>query len=134
MRWSCSWQAFALGAIVFVIWIARWPGGPAAMRSGHASTSGVSGIGRTAWLVARVIGSIVTVPFAEELAFRGFLTRRLISADFEAVPPGRFTPASFLLSSIAFGVLHDRWLEGTIAAPGCSTPSPITGAARSATP
>ena len=67
------------------------------------------------WLLARVIGSAVTVALAEELAFRGFLTRRLISANFDTVPPGRFTWTSFAVSSLAFGVLHDRWLEGTMA-------------------
>jgi CAAX prenyl protease-like protein len=55
------------------------------------------------------------VPLAEELAFRGYLTRRLISADFQAVPDGRFTWPSFLISSLLFGALHQRRLAGTIA-------------------
>jgi CAAX prenyl protease-like protein len=67
------------------------------------------------WLIARVAGSAVFVPFAEELAFRGFLLRRMISADFRAVPPSAFTWASVALSSLAFGVLHGRWLAGTLA-------------------
>jgi len=54
-------------------------------------------------------------PLAEELAYRGFFTRRLISADFDTVPSGRFTWTSFAVSSPAFGVLRDRWLEGTMA-------------------
>jgi CAAX prenyl protease-like protein len=57
----------------------------------------------------------VTVPLAEELAFRGYLTRRLIAPDFECVPLGRFTWASFLVSSALFGALHGRWLAGTLA-------------------
>ena len=65
--------------------------------------------------MSRVIGSVITVPLAEELTFRGFLTRRLIAADFDSVSPGRFTWTAFALSSVAFGVLHDRWLEGTMA-------------------
>ena len=72
------------------------------------------------WLAARVVGSVATVPLAEELAFRGFLTRRMISAEFDTVPPGRFTWISFAVSSVAFGVLHDRWLEGTRR--GCCLP------------
>jgi len=56
------------------------------------------------------------VPIAEELAFRGFLLRRLVSADFESVAWRAFAWAPFLISSIAFGLLHgDRWLAGTIA-------------------
>ena len=34
------------------------------------------------WLIFRLVGSVVTVPVAEELAFRGYLTRRAIAADF----------------------------------------------------
>ena len=42
----------------------------------------------------------MTVPLAEELAFRGDLMRRLIAADFEVAPFGRLTwgrssPADF---------------------------------------
>ena len=53
---------------------------------------------------------------AEELAFRGFLLRRLVAEDFEAVPSGRFTWPALLLSSVAFGALHgSRWIAGTLA-------------------
>src|SRR5262249_3825299 len=67
------------------------------------------------WLVARVVGSVVTVPLAEELAFRGFLLRRLIARDFQAVPAKCFTWYSFLVSSVLFGALHGRFLAGTLA-------------------
>jgi CAAX prenyl protease-like protein len=66
------------------------------------------------WLVFRVAGSVVAVPLAEELAFRGYLTRRLIARDFQSVAPGRFTWLSFLVSSGLFGLLHGRWLAGTL--------------------
>ena len=69
----------------------------------------------TVWLVFRIVGSVVTVPIAEELAFRGYLTRRLITSEFQDVPLGRFTWVSFLLSSVLFGALHSRWLAGTLA-------------------
>jgi CAAX prenyl protease-like protein len=49
------------------------------------------------------------------LAFRGFLTRRLVAEDFESIPLGRFGWFSFVLSSFAFGLLHGRWLAGTMA-------------------
>lgn len=58
---------------------------------------------------------MITVPLAEELAFRGFLTRRLIAADFQSVAPGRFTWFSCLASSVLFGAVHGRWLAGTLA-------------------
>jgi CAAX prenyl protease-like protein len=67
------------------------------------------------WLTLRVIGSVATVSIAEELAFRGYLLRRLISADFEAVSPKCFTWLSFIASSLAFGALHGRILAGSLA-------------------
>jgi len=115
MRWSCSWQALAIGVLVFGIWVARRPGVMSGSPTHWAPAVNPMTAWTYIWLLARVIGSVVTVPLAEELAFRGFLTRRLISANFDTVPPGRFTWTSFAVSSLAFGVLHDRWVEGTMA-------------------
>jgi CAAX prenyl protease-like protein len=67
------------------------------------------------WLVFRVIGSVFAVPLAEELAFRGYLMRRLLSADFSEVPPTRFSWFALAVSSALFGALHPgRWLAGTM--------------------
>src|SRR5262249_36463868 len=63
-----------------------------------------------------IAAAVVTAPVAEELAFRGFLIRRVISADFESLGLRQFTYFSVLLSSTVFGFLHgDRWIAGTIA-------------------
>jgi len=67
------------------------------------------------WLIARVLGSVVVVAVAEELAFRGYLLCGLIVDDFTAVSPKQFTAMSFLISSVAFGALHGRWLAGILA-------------------
>ena len=67
------------------------------------------------WLAFRVLGSTITVPLAEELAFRGYLTRKLVSPAFETVRFGHFTWLSFVVSSVAFGLLHGRWLARTLA-------------------
>ena len=50
----------------------------------------------------RMIGSVIVVPIAEELAFRGYLTRWLISREVHDVPLGRFSWWSFLVSSACF--------------------------------
>ncbi|GAC1473962.1 MAG: hypothetical protein NVSMB9_23490 [Isosphaeraceae bacterium] len=119
MRWGWSWTAVALGGVVFLVWMALEPSG--AIRGSSADREIAEGLARLPrwlagfWLVARVVGSVVTVPIAEELAFRGYLTRRLIAADFTKVSPGRFTWLSFVVSSCLFGGLHGRWLAGAIA-------------------
>jgi CAAX prenyl protease-like protein len=58
------------------------------------------------------------VPLAEELAFRAYLIRKLIANDFENVALGQFSWFSFLLTSVLFGLLHERWLAGTLAGMG----------------
>ncbi|HTA41366.1 MAG TPA: exosortase E/protease, VPEID-CTERM system [Bryobacteraceae bacterium] len=116
LDWRFGWEAPAVGALVFVLWIARdllsAPGShgmPPALAASSAEP-------RMGWLAIRVISAVVTVPIAEELAFRGFLMRRLIAADFESVPMRRLSWMALLVSSLLFGLLHgNRWVEGTAA-------------------
>lgn len=116
LRWRWSWAAAGFGAAVFVLWLALEPAPSAEATEGSAAALRGAPAGWAAlWLVFRVLGSVVTVPLAEELAFRGYLTRQLIASDFETVPPGRFTWLSFVVSSVLFGLLHGRWLAGTLA-------------------
>jgi exosortase E/protease (VPEID-CTERM system) len=112
-----AWQAIAVGAVTFVVWMALEPVPPYddAKSSLALRLSQMPAAGAIIWLAFRVIGSVITVPIAEELAFRGYLIRRLIAADVSTVRPGRFTWLSFLISSILFGALHGRWLAGTLA-------------------
>lgn len=117
LRGLCSWHAVGVGLAVFAIWTALEPA-PSSGEAGMAVSDALARMPKGwawSWLAARAIGSVVVVPVAEELAFRGFLTRRLIAADFRAVPEGGFTWPSFVVSSLLFGVLHQRWLAGTIA-------------------
>ena len=71
---------------------------------------------RYTWLALRVLGASLTVPIAEELAFRGFVYRRLFSADFESVSLSRFSWLALAVSSVLFGMMHgDRWFAGSVA-------------------
>jgi exosortase E/protease (VPEID-CTERM system) len=104
-----------LGALVGVLWIVTAPadGERAAELGGWLAT--LSAPALAFWLAVRVAGTAVLVPIAEELAFRGYLHRKLVSAHFETVAPGQFTWLAFLVSSAAFGLVHDRWLAGALA-------------------
>lgn len=62
----------------------------------------------------RVAGSCLLIPLVEELAFRGFLLPWLVSSDFESAPR-QWTWSAVLLSSLAFGAIHEQWLAGAIA-------------------
>jgi len=115
LRWS--WEAVGIGCGVFALWIALEPSSTTTSTetSIHSGLQSLAGRWAAVWLVFRVVGSVIVVPIAEELAFRGYLTRRLLAAEFQAIPPGRFTWWSLLVSSIIFGALHGRFLAGTLA-------------------
>jgi exosortase E/protease (VPEID-CTERM system) len=114
--WRFDWFGPLVGLIVFALWIA-----PGLLASRGADTmpselSMASPSARNAWLAVRVLAAVVTVPIAEEFAFRGYLYRRLISAGFESVSLRRFSWFAFLVSSILFGALHgSRWPAGIVA-------------------
>jgi exosortase E/protease (VPEID-CTERM system) len=106
LRWGWSGSAVGVGLVVFGIWLALEP---STEDSGRALADAVADLPRgwaITWLAFRVVGSTLLVPLVEELAFRGYLTRRLLAADFEAVPAGTFSWFSMLVSSALFAALH----------------------------
>jgi exosortase E/protease (VPEID-CTERM system) len=117
LDWRFGWASALAGSLVFLMWLVLdWKlpsvrGTPLA--SGLAALPPVP---RTAWLVCRVAAASLTVPVAEELAFRGCLLRRLVSRDFVKVERSALTFFAVLVSSLAFGMLHgNRWIAGTCA-------------------
>jgi len=113
--WRWSWHAPVYGMTVFGIWMCLEPA------ASHSTTALANGLTQLppvlagVWLGWRVLGSVLTVPLAEELAFRGYVIHKLVARDFETVPPGQFTWWACLVSSVLFGMLHGRWLAGTLA-------------------
>ena len=105
--WAASWHAPVIGLVLFGLWFGLCPRPEAAAVAelkGHIAQLGQPWA--ALWLGLRAFGALLTVPIAEELAFRGFLLRRLISADFTEVDRRRLTPLSLGISSLAFGLLH----------------------------
>lgn len=110
--------AVGVGVATFAMWFLlapsiNQPDMAAAARKDPAQLGMLWG---SVWLLFRLVGYTITVPIAEELAFRGFLARRLVGDDVERVPLGTFTWLSFIVSSLAFGGLHQGdWFPGTLA-------------------
>ena len=112
---SPSWFPVVAAAITCATWIALVPMDPAARDHLVAEIHGLGAAERWAWIVMRAAGSCLVLPVVEELAFRGFLLRWLVSPEFERVPPRAWTWSALLLSSLAFGALHGHWVLGTFA-------------------
>jgi len=115
LNWQWSWRAPAVGAMVFVLWTgaAHWlvpaEGMPAALAALSAPLRGV-------WLASRIAAAILTVPVAEELAYRGFLMRRLVRTEFETLPYAAVPALALLASAVVFGIAHGPlWLPGIVA-------------------
>ena len=113
LDWRCGLLAPLAGVAVFLLWIAAQRGSGGAMPLALAAAPLWLRIG---WISVRFLGAAVTVPLAEELAFRGFLLRRLVSKEFNLI---RFEDTTWLAiagSSILFGFMHGpRWWLGAIA-------------------
>ena len=110
-----SWRGPVVGVLVFLLWAAcaafmTSPAGePALLSSMSVPARGV-------WIGCRVLAAVVTVPIAEELAYRGYLLRRLVAARFESVPYSAARWPALAVSSVAFGIMHGGlWLPGIAA-------------------
>ena len=113
IQWTPGPFALILGAVVFVIWLGFDRSPQAGMSPELAAMPAWL---RAVWIGIRIAGAVVAVPLAEELAFRGFLLRRLAASDFSSVSFRGFSLLPAVISSLAFGAMHNaRWIEGTIA-------------------
>jgi exosortase E/protease (VPEID-CTERM system) len=112
LNWRFDWFGPAAGVAVFLIWMAPtwiasfgWAPHPAASRLG-TDLAALSPPARWVWIAFRVAAAVVTVPIAEELAFRGYLARRFVSREFDQVSFTALTVLSICLSSVVFGMEH----------------------------
>lgn len=117
MNWRFGWQGPLGGIAVFVMWIGISHIHPSAPGSNFgAALAALSPTQRMLWLVVRIAAATITVPIAEELAFRGYLMRRLTDENIESIPYTAVTLLALILSSVIFGVMHgNMWLAGCAA-------------------
>jgi exosortase E/protease (VPEID-CTERM system) len=116
LRLESPWFALGAGLLVAFVWIVGFE---------HSGTETLSDTGRTLaslppfgaalWLVFRVMGGVLTVPLIEELAFRGYLMRRVASRVFEKLTYRGAGWLGLVVSSLAFGALHSQFALGTLA-------------------
>jgi exosortase E/protease (VPEID-CTERM system) len=115
LDWSFTWRGPAAGLVVAALWFIAVHYTVA--KSGMPrSLADFQWLPRAGWITARLVAAVVTVPIAEELAFRGYLLRRLQGPDFESY---RFEAVGWLpllASALIFGLAHGAlWLPGLVA-------------------
>jgi uncharacterized protein len=120
-----AWLSIAIGIAVFAIWIApdvAFPG----YRHHWLFQNALLGTGRnplpeparasTAILALRTMRAALLVPIVEELFWRAWLMRWLISPAFEKVPLGAYQATAFWLCAVLFASEHGAyWDVGFIA-------------------
>jgi exosortase E/protease (VPEID-CTERM system) len=117
INWRFGWLAPITGAAVFLVWLipSFWTHSAETGPLG-SSLAALSPVARWSWIVFRVAAAVITVPIAEELAFRGYLARRLVNREFDTIPFSAVTVLSICLSSVAFGLMHGhQWIVGVFA-------------------
>ena len=115
--WRISWLAPVSGAAVFAIWLipTLWTHSNQPSPLGEALAA-LSPAARWSWIAIRIAAAVITVPIAEELAFRGYLARRIIDRNFDNVSFSSITWLSIVISSAAFGLMQGhQWLVGILA-------------------
>jgi exosortase E/protease (VPEID-CTERM system) len=126
LDWTFSWRGVAVGAAVFAAWIAI-----GRARLPHAdlpqALADLSAPARIAWILCRAGAAVITVPLAEELAYRGYLMRRFAGAHFEEIPFNRVGWPAVAGSAVIFGATHgDLWIAGIVAGAGLGLVAKLT--------
>ena len=112
--------SIGIGIAVFFLWI-----GPDALIPGYRQhwlfTNSITGEVKTALDVAnrtdvvaivfRILRAVILVPIIEELFWRAWALRWVAENDFEKMPLGAYTTASFWIVALLFGAEHGPFWE-----------------------
>ena len=106
--WRIDGLSLAVGVAVGVGWLAldrNTTGDPALV----ALLAEMTAASLWSWVALGILGTVLLVPIIEEAFFRGFLLGRVAPVS------GLWTGLAVLGSSLLFGLLHGRWIAGTVA-------------------
>ena len=108
--------SIVLGLLVFFLWVNMdWGFAPLGEAKGFDPFLIDNAILRNLLIFSRLFGAALVVPVMEELFWRSFMLRYVITADFTTVRIGTFTMTSFLIGAVLFGLEHNLILAGIMA-------------------
>ena len=145
----------AIGALVFVLWIAPDVLIPGYRNSllfsndlmGHLHSSLTAGAVHDPWVLAwRTARAAIVVPVVEELFWRAWLMRWLINKNFWQVPLGTYAPFAFWITVLLFasehgpywdvglvtGIIYNLWMIRSRSVADCVLMHAVTNALLSA--
>jgi len=117
--------AIGAGVVVYLAWVRmHWAWATIGQAAGYNPLQAGASMG--AGLAAvRLFGAAVVVPIMEELFWRSFLIRFVITlfpagptnvpTEFISIPLGTVTRLSFVMTVVLFGSEHTLWLAGMMA-------------------
>jgi hypothetical protein len=113
--WPEALLTLAVGVVVYLAWMRMdWPWAMQGRPTGYNPFQAGAGWG-VILAGIRLFGATVVVPVMEELFWRSFLIRYLVTPAFTAVRLGTYTPLSFGATVVLFGLEHHLWLAGMMA-------------------
>ncbi|MCK5825602.1 MAG: CAAX prenyl protease-related protein [Desulfuromusa sp.] len=105
-----------LGLLVFVLWINMdWGIATFGESKGFDPFLIDDATTRNIMIFSRLFGAALVVPIMEELFWRSFMLRYIITADFTTIRIGTYTLTSFLICAVLFGLEHNLFLAGIMA-------------------
>ena len=105
-----------LGLLVFVLWINMdWGIATFGESKGFNPFLIENDPTRNIMIFSRIFGAALVVPIMEELFWRSFMLRYIITADFTTIRVGTYTLTSFAICAVLFGLEHNLFLAGIMA-------------------
>ncbi|MGI8889676.1 MAG: CAAX prenyl protease-related protein [Chthoniobacterales bacterium] len=108
LRWQKLGFACAIGLVALIIWIApqQFLGFPSRIVGFNPELLSAQPTLYWSTIGMRFLRLVVVVPLVEEIFWRGFLLRYLISENFSSVAFGTFSWFSFAITTLAFAFSH----------------------------
>ncbi|MCC7070507.1 MAG: exosortase E/protease, VPEID-CTERM system [Deltaproteobacteria bacterium] len=107
--------AVGVGVLVAALWLPLTTGDRAGDELASATLASWSTTGAALWIALRIVASVLVAPVVEELAFRGFLLRRVVGAGFSELGYRAATPVALVVSSAVFAAVHTNFVGACIA-------------------